>query len=330
MSHALPSSCGGLMSPADAAALIATGRPLCIAGEAELLSALPRGDWIGGTIPYFMLGDTTLSSREQVFVTPLEGTGKPEIRFYDLTSLSRICVDAPENGYTLIIIPAFSAAHSHFARHAPGFEGMYERPLAGWIAGTHLDDLATAHALVFDGRSGTSDPERAVVMHVALPAERYARVDIVNLMEPGAGAPIRFPETGFSAVEAEVNGHRVRLAEHLAASGADIRLPLVADCGGAMVNVSIKGIDPASGQVDFYAPVFDDLEYRLAAPPSAAARAALPEDAQGFFACNCVLNYVHSEFAATGAAQLAGPMTFGEIAYQLLNQTMVYLSVEDA
>jgi hypothetical protein len=27
---------------------------------------------------------------------------------------------------------------------------------------------------------------------------------------------------------------------------------------------------------------------------------------------------------------MTGPMTFGEIAYQLLNQTLVYLTVEDA
>jgi hypothetical protein len=28
-------------------------------------------------------------------------------------------------------------------------------------------------------------------------------------------------------------------------------------------------------------------------------------------------------------ANITGPFTFGEIAYQLLNQTLVYLSVED-
>ncbi|MCR8916093.1 hypothetical protein FDP08_10165 [Marinobacter panjinensis] len=46
------------------------------------------------------------------------------------------------------------------------------------------------------------------------------------------------------------------------------------------------------------------------------------------FGCNCILNYLHSALEGRKTAQLTGPITFGEVAYQLLNQTAVFLTVE--
>lgn len=48
------------------------------------------------------------------------------------------------------------------------------------------------------------------------------------------------------------------------------------------------------------------------------------------FACNCVLNFVHSELEGKPTGAITGPVTFGEVAYQLLNQTLAYVKVEDA
>ena len=48
------------------------------------------------------------------------------------------------------------------------------------------------------------------------------------------------------------------------------------------------------------------------------------------FTCNCILNYVHSSLEGRRTGDVVGPMTFGEIAYQLLNQTLVYVTVSDA
>lgn len=45
------------------------------------------------------------------------------------------------------------------------------------------------------------------------------------------------------------------------------------------------------------------------------------------FACNCILNYLYSELEGKKVPTMLGPMTFGEIAYQLLNQTLVYLTI---
>src|SRR5438093_456439 len=79
--------------------------------------------------------------------------------------------------------------------------------------------------------------------------------------------------------------------------------------------------------------VFNDRTYRVAKP--------MPDYVQGFksvtagpthdvaFACNCVLNFLYGKLDGARVG-LPGPYTFGEIGYQLLNQTMVYCDVVDA
>jgi hypothetical protein len=47
------------------------------------------------------------------------------------------------------------------------------------------------------------------------------------------------------------------------------------------------------------------------------------------FACNCILNFLYGKMEGEHVG-LPGPLTFGEIAFQLLNQTMVYCDVVDA
>jgi len=47
------------------------------------------------------------------------------------------------------------------------------------------------------------------------------------------------------------------------------------------------------------------------------------------FSCNCILNYLYSELEGRKTDPFVGPITFGEIAYQLLNQTLVYMEVHD-
>ncbi len=328
-----PANAGQLVSLEEAAALVSDGKMLSIAADASLLAKLPPGNWIGGTIPYFMAQDGGETTRQKVFVTQISAaTATPTIRYYDTADLSRICVDAPENGFSLIVLPAFSESHSHFARDAPSFPDMYMKPLAGWIAGIHLDDLGKAKPLVFSGNDAKAHEEGAVVMHVTLPPDRFAQIGIVNLFKQGTGDKIRFTTSGFSAEACLVNGKPTNFAEYVQASQLDTRLPLVADYCGAMINVSIKEVDAQAGRVDFYAPVFDDVEYRIAAPVTdyvAAFRAAAPQPSGPIaFCCNCILNYLYSELEGKQVERMFGPMTFGEVAYQLLNQTLVYVTIE--
>lgn len=324
-----------LVSISQAADLINGGKYLCIAGDESALLQLPKGNWIGGTSPYFMTDEGGLVTRDKVFVSEIEFFGEsPALRSYDAESLAQICRNAPDNGFTILIVPAFGPCHEDFAKNAPGYEEMYLKPLIGWVAGMHLDDRGRLTPKVMLGPTGEFSDQIAVVMDVPLPADRFANVDIINLFKPGEGDAITFTATGFSARDCMVNGQPDNLARYLESCKADRRLPLVADYCGAMINVGIKSVDAAAGLVEFYAPVFPDTVYRIAAPVAdyvASFQAALPQIEEGvIFSCNCILNYLYSGLEGKRTAGMTGPITFGEIGYQLVNQTLVYLTVHPA
>ncbi len=323
-----------LVSLDEAARLIRAGRPCCIAGDEALLRQLPRGTWIGGTIPYFMADAGGTCSRQQVFVAEMPAGPVPaRVRRHQLADLDRLCVEAPEQGFSVLVLPAFSAVHEAFAQEAPGYDDMYLKPLVGWIAGTHLED-AGARPLVVDGSTGELLDNAAVVLQVPLPEHALVHVDIVNLFTPGDGPVIEFREGGFSGGDCLIDGRPANLHDWCTAQSVDTRWPLVADYHGALINVSIKGLDARRRAVDFYAPVFAGVAYRLAKPMPDYSAAFARAMAQGgpaqdpVFCCNCILNYLHGELQGRRTGRFQGPMTFGEIGYQLLNQTLVHLSVE--
>ena len=324
-----------LVTPETAAKLIQSGATLAIAGDESVLAALPNGNWIGGTIPYFMGQDGGVTTREQLFVTPLSFYPglKPSIRHYDAASLSQVCMEAPLNGFSMIILPAFSEVHFEYAQHASMYDEMFMKPLVGWVSGIHLDDMGRRTAKVRDGRNGGLLENQAVVIHVPLPENVRADVSIVNLFSQGTGDTIEFQESSFEASTCLVNGKPTSLAKYLKSISHDTRLPLVADYSGALINVSLKTVDEKRDNVEFYGPVFPHVEYKLAQPFAGSyetafgqAIADLPEKAG--FSCNCVLNYLYSELEGKRTGHVTGPMTFGEVAYVLLNQTVVHLTLE--
>lgn len=322
-----------LHSISEVRAAVESGRPLLLAGSANALRQLPHGNWIAGTIPYFM--DTEgVCSEDRIFVTelPSSATGAT-ITVYSTATLPQICVDAPPNGFSVLIVPSGSAAHASYAEHAPSFDEMFIRPVVGWVAGVHLARIGTDSPQVFDGRTGRALDDAAVVMHVTLPPDKLAEVGIINVFAPGDGATISFPESGFSATDCVVDGARVNLARYLDANALDASLPLTADYGASIVNVSLQRVDAVAGRVDFYAPVFAGVEYRFARPVASVVDAFQAAGAGSTtppaFACNCILNYVHGQLEGRRMDRLTGPFTFGEIAYQLLNQTYVELRVHD-
>jgi hypothetical protein len=104
----------------------------------------------------------------------------------------------------------------------------------------------------------------------------------------------------------------------------------VADYNGSIVNVSVQRVDEASGTVKFYAPVFTGVEYKLATPVAdyvSAFEAAAGKNVKADFSCNCILNYLYAGLEGKRAGDSYGPVAFGEIAHQLLNQTMVRLVI---
>lgn len=325
-----------LLEVADVRALIRRGEVLLLAGEEALLRQLPRGRWIGGTIPYFMTEDGGVCDRRRVYVdrpgTHLEYLG---VRRYGAHDVARVYLDLPANAVGVMIVPSTSPVHRAFALNAPTYPRFACCPLFGWIAGVHLDELGRARARVLDGTTGDALDDDAVVMHLGLEAGYAADLAILNIFEPGDGPGIVFPETSFTATTAEVGGGRVNFFDHVRQASLDTRLPLVADYCGASVNVSFQTLDPARREVHFFAPVFAGVTYRHARSVGdyvGAFESALPGGLRDAIAlsCNCVLNYLHSSLEGRSTGGIVGPITFGEIAYQLLNQTMVYLTVSRA
>lgn len=312
------------------------GEYLVIAADEDVLAGLPSGNWMAGTIPYFMTTEGGKTDRGAIFVNTINGVSSnqpPRITLYDANSINRIAQEAPEHGFTIVILPAMSNVHLSYAKNAPDYQNMFFSPIVGWISGVHLDDLGSRSAKVgFGPLNGMLLDQQAVAMHVSLPTHQLANINIVNLFSQGSGSDIKFKTTGFEATDCTVDGVPTNFAEYIQRENIDTRLPLVANYSGVMINVSIQNVDSVAHKVALYAPVFAEVSYRFAAPvdnyiesfdqmlPAAATEKIA-------FSCNCILNYLYSELEGKKTRDVTGPITFGEVAYQLLNQTLVYLTL---
>jgi len=316
----------------DANALIAQGRPLHVAGDEAALARLRHGNWIGGTTPYFLTADGGCIDRKRVFVTLLPpDVSALDIGFVGPDRLNDIPAAAPEHGFSLIVIPAGSDIHAKYAVDAYDLPGIFESPTVGWVAGVHLDELSDRTPKVFNGRNGARTENQIVVMRAQVPASVTPRIGIINLFRQGESDCLRFPQTAFSADECWVNDTKASFFEYATSRRLDLRLPLIGNLSGEMINVSFQAIDEASRSVRFYAPLLAGVEYRQAVPLENYRGALLERITANpvtpAFSCNCILNYLYAGLDDQQSLSITGPVTFGEIAYGLLNQTLVYLEL---
>lgn len=312
---------------------ISEGKALLLAGDEGLLKKLPAGQWIAGTIPYFMTEAGGVATKDKIFVTEFPSyVKKITLLQYAENNIANIYKEAPANGFSVVIIPASSPTHFSFALNAPQYEGFATSPLVGWISGVHLDDLGHISPKVYYGPLQEAMEDGAVVMHVELPPDKYVDLNILNIFNSGEGDTITFPEDGFSAGEVLVNGAPVNFVDYIKAHNIDIKLPLVANYCGAMVNTSFQEVDEVNKIVKFYAPVFKEVPYKIASMESDYIKSfnrLMPQKEVDniLFSCNCILNYLYQDLEGKQTNGVIGPITFGEIAYQLLNQTLAYLTI---
>ncbi len=328
-----------ILTSAEVAQRISAGQTLLLAGEEKLLSQLPKGKWIGGTIPYFITPQQGgMVSQDKIFATDISAMAAAvQIKSYDQNQLGQVYSEGGDSGFSFIIIPALSNVHSTFAINAPNYKDFGARPLIGWISGVHLDELGKSVPKVFNGQTGDVIEQKAIVMHVSLPSGKTVDVGIVNIFEQSSGDTLTFPADGFSCTDVTVNGVKENFVDYIEKNKLDTKLPLVADYYGALINISFQSVDKDGGEVKFYAPVFSGVRYKHAKAVTDYASAftdqlkkiGLPE-ASVVFSCNCILNYLYSGLEGKHTTPFVGPITFGEIAYQLLNQTLVYLQMVDA
>jgi hypothetical protein len=277
---------------------------------------------------------------DQAFVHELpDFVGAVQTKLYDTATIDKVYSDAPENGFSIIVIPAFSEILVRFALDVTHFKQFAAKPLIGWVTGAKLEDLLTVKAKVFDGIGNVSSTDKALVMHVSLPPGKFADIGIVNIFDSSgkAGDQLQFDTDALDVTDVRVNGKKMRFADYLVQNKVDLRWPLVGDYHGAMVNSSFMAIDDKTQTVKLLAPVFREVSYQLARPMGdyraylKAFDDSLPKipSEKVAFTCNCIFNYKYGELDGRKLDHLNGPFVFGEIAYQLVNQTLVYLTIED-
>jgi hypothetical protein len=323
-----------LQSIPEVEAAIAEGKTLFLAGSREALSQLPRGNWVGGTICYFMTEEGGLVAEDKIFATEIpEFALETKVVNYGLANLSFLFSDAPENGITYLVIPASTRVHKAFAEQAFTFDGFLMHPVVGWVSGVRLDRMDKEKPAVFNGVTGEVMEDKAVALHVALPANKQAELEIISIFKGGDGEVIHFKEEGFQVAGCTIGGKPANLADFIAANHIRTEFPLVGDYCGCPVNVSFQSVDPVTHCVSLFAPVFPGADYRFAEPvedyAGAFAEAVGADSPEPDFACNCILNFVHGKLEGKKTGNVTGPITFGEIAHQLLNQTLVRMYLRD-
>ena len=323
-----------LQSIPEVQSAIVAGEALFLAGSREALCQLPHGSWVGGTIPYFMADEGGLVSEDRIFVTKVPDFAlQVTAADYGPGNLADLYREAPANGFTFLVLPASTEVHRTFAEQAPSYDGFLLRPVVGWVTGVRVDRIGKEAPAVFNGRTGKSFDARGVALHVTLPANRVVDLEIVNIFESGGGSVIRFEEAGFRVSKCFVDGKPENLAEYITSKGIPLEFPLVGDYNGSAINVSFQSVDADAGTVDLYGPVFPGVDYHLAKPvedyAGAFGKAITAEEDEPAFACNCILNYLYGKLEGKTTGRITGPITFGEIAHLLLNQTMVQMYVRD-
>jgi len=317
----------------QATELIQEGKILHIAADESLLDQLPKGKWIGGTTPYFITDEGGITCKDKLFVNEIYCATDCKIAVYDKSNIFDITRDAYPNGLTFLIIPFGSDIAVFYSKEAPYSDDLLLNPVVGWISGF---DLSTdSRAKVYDGTTGTSYCDEAIALHTCLPDDKIASLGIVNIFDADENdVVIEFFEDTLSVKKCLVNGKEVVLSDYILENKINTQLPLVADYNGVFINVSIKSVSEENSTVDLYAPVFAGKKYHFARPISNYA-ASFAEHIQGLknvnpiFSCNCILNYLYGELDGKATPPFTGPVTFGEIAYQLLDQTLVYAEVID-
>ena len=312
-----------------ASKLISDGNFLHVAGTEDLIKKLPKGNWIGGSTEFFMDEAGGLISNELLSVFDY-GDAACKISTYDVDTIPQVTIDAFDNGYTILILPFKSKIGEYYADKASEFEGMYIKNIVGWVAGINKN-VPGQTPIVVNGITGEVFTDKAVALHVPVEEGATVNVAVVNIFAQDENSPVfRFPQAGFSFDKCTVDGEEVVLADYLEQNNIDTRAPLVGDYSGAGINVAFSTIE--NGVVRFSVPVFPHIEYKLAKPIDNYAEEFRKKvqdlkDLDPVFSCNCVLNFMYGSLEGKKIDAFFGPFTFGEIAYQLVNQTLVYVTV---
>ena len=123
-----------------------------------------------------------------------------------------------------------------------------------------------------------------------------------------------------------INGVKQNFADYLSRIDINIGdIPLVANYSGAMVTTNCSSVK--DNQVYMAAPVFEHIEYRFAVRKENVSEPKMTGDV--VFSTTCASNYLRPELCKKLIKNVNGPAVFGEIAYQMLNEATLYITIGD-
>ncbi|MDR1865858.1 MAG: hypothetical protein LBR08_09855 [Bacteroidales bacterium] len=315
----------GLFSVSEVSRMIDEGLRLILAGVKETLQQLPAGNWIAGATPcYVSSGEPNEFSENQLYVNQLpEYITQAEIKTYDADHLKNIFKEGPENGFTVLLLPFGSEALREYALHAFDYENFGLVPLFGWVAGEGTN-WASSHAdVVISGSDAKAHLNKAVVMHVGLPAGKYAEVHIHSPFKIRPDTAIVFDENTTHPTDVLINGEKRRLEEYMVSRNISFQYPLIANMAG--INICVSFYYDVKPLTTMGTALFKGLTYYFSEPDTDMRIWEIPHDR--IYAL-CCLYYV-LEPDPERLCQMTGPATYGEIGYQVVSQSIVYLTIGD-
>ena len=326
---------GKLYTLKEAITLIEQDKILVIAASDSLLKQLPDGKWIGGSNPYMLGEDGGKCSTDQLFIKDFTALAvNMNIKTYDETDIKNITTDGYDNGLIVAILPSFSPVHLEFGLNAPTFENQFINPLLCWVSGDTPEKTLPGVATTYVGNNCSTS--KAVAMHIELPADKVGRLEIISVLNPDPKSDeLTFLEDGFGNTTVSVNGGAQEdLYEYFERKNHVYSLPLMADYSGAKINIGfIK--DEKNKKALFCAPVYRDTIYKVVTNQTDNYEQEFfkafekDKDANIEYSFSCIYNYFNFELEGKSLGKTCATFTWGEIAYQLLNITHVYLVIED-
>ncbi|MBO7440653.1 MAG: hypothetical protein J6T96_03145 [Bacteroidales bacterium] len=315
---------------------IKEGRIMHLCGNEETLKDLPKGNWVAGMTPYFM-DEVGKICGNKIYVDDFSFIGEEcEMATFDENNIAEIAKrNKYSNGFIFVVLPIDSQVYFTFANHSLEYENIYDNPVVGYVSSVLLEEYGKKQPKVAIGSEGVLHADKAAVMYVKVPDRLRVRAEIMNFDSIDDTTPsLKFPKTGFTQSDCLIDGKPGNIARYLEDVKSRIgHYPqLITSQNGALVNRDVKSVNLETGEAVFFSPAYESDVYYIV---------KVNKDYLGTFnrrlgrktdviACvSCTSYFLQGDFEYRHI-DFNGVYTFGEIAYQLLNKTIVTLEVDIA
>lgn len=314
---------------------INAGNVMLLSGSANALKDLPKGKWIAGTTPYCM-DNVGKCEEEMIFVDDFTQIAKQsKIEVYDKDTIKNIAINGYKNGVVFLVLPIETDVYYTFSDNSLSYEGIFDNPVVGYVACMKMEDYGKIKPETACGIDGKLTEDKAVALYIELPNDLAARAEIINLDTIDYDTSvIVFPKTGFIQSDCTIDGKPGNIAQYL----ENVIKPkvgnysqLITSQNGALINRDVKVVDVNKGEVSFFSSAYAGDEYRMVkngADYFKMFNETLADKRSEVAACfSCVSYFFGGNFLGKHVSK-NGIYAFGEIAYQLLNKTIVTLEID--